>query len=58
MEALTLLAIACIAIAIGMIMVVESGKNPEKYGKIGLPGALIALVGAICIFALYFNGLL
>lgn len=45
-------------IVAGMLMVFESGKDPEKYGKIGLPGALIALVGAICIFALYFAGLL
>ncbi len=58
METLPILAIACIAVVIGMLMVFESGKDPEKYGKIGLPGALIALVGAICIFALYFAGLL
>lgn len=41
METLPILAIACIAVVIGMLMVFESGKDPEKYGKIGLPGALL-----------------
>lgn len=39
METLPILAIACIAVVIGMLMVFESGKDPEKYGKIGLDGS-------------------